>query len=354
MEYDTIKVASEKWFNRNIFPVKSIKGKQLSEEPFLNDKNNPKFECIGGSFDEKEMMLMDVFATCLIHDTYNRRDYQEPDFSKMIPKMYNPKVQKISGMFISKAMLDVFKKFYHNYETDIIPYGFFDSNCNFFNSKKEMGKRFKIPRSLNFSDVFLKSKFPFLKKFSSKQIRDLIQNASSCRFKMIYPIRYHTGKEYKNFEFNNFNYSSRLFRVVACEPLKISKNDKILQRRYEIRFDTILGYFFAQNVLSCYIDLLPAHFYEMSPYTQLLYRLLIRPYYKKAKNPMSLEDIKARLILKSENYMCRKTIEKILNKLESNHFISKVDGDKNFEFYEEKIYKYRYVRNEWKTIIQHN
>jgi len=116
---------------------------------------------------------------------------------------------------------------------------------------------------------------------------------------------------------------------------------------YEIRFDTFLGYFFIQNSFSCYTDLIPGHFYEMSSYAQLFYRLLILPYYNGVKIPISLEEIKARLVLKSENYMTRKTIGRIMNELESNRFISDPK-----EIKKEGAYCYQYTKNSWKTITE--
>jgi len=83
----------------------------------------------------------------------------------------------------------------------------------------------------------------------------------------------------------------------------------------------------------------------MSEYAQLFYRLLILPYYDGKKIPISLEEIKARLVLKSENYMSRKVVKRILEELESNHFISNPE-----EILKEGAYWYQYKKNDWKTI----
>ncbi len=347
MENNIIKLASEKNFNKNIYPVKSIKGKPLPEGSFFNDPSNPVFECTNGVFGEKEMMMMDILATCELHSSYNRNKDNVPDFSKMIPKMHNPRVQKASGSYISKKMLEVFVEKTRNSENDIIPAGFFDENINVFNSKDNKKKRMKIPRKMSFTDSSLKQEFPFLKKMSSLKIFELIKGLSECTFKMKYPIRFFDGKKYQNFEYNNFCCSSRLFRLVNCTGSKISKDNKILERFYEIHFDTFLGYFYMQNVLSCYTDLVPGHFYEMSSYAQLFYRLLILPYFGTVKNPISLEEIKARLVLKSENYMCRKVVGRILDELETNRFISDPK-----EIKDGRSYKYQYTKNKWKAIIE--
>ena len=107
-----------------------------------------------------------------------------------------------------------------------------------------------------------------------------------------------------------------------------------------------------QNMVSCYADLLPGKFYEMSDYAQLYYRLFILTYFpnrktgKIPKNPLSLDEIRQRLVLSTKDtYMARKVVRRILEELVLNHFIK--------DFNEETInkkYFYRYSRNTWKEI----
>ncbi len=343
------KTASEKCFNKNIIPAKSIKGKPLPEGSFYNDPSNPVFECINGCFDEEDMMIMDIFGTIVLHSVYNPTSDNDSNFSKMIPKMSYQKVKEISGLYISSKLLEYFVKGTRHAETDVIPGGYFGDGGNIPFDVDGKNQRMKLPRQLNFTDTFLKQNFTFLKKYSSKRIFELIVRLSEVQLKMKYPIRYHDGKDYKNFEYNNFNCASRLFTILNFQETKISKDNKILERYYEIRFDTLLGYFFMQNVLSCYTDLLPAHFYEMSSYAQLFHRQLILPYYNGVKIPISLEEIKARLVLKSENYMCRQTVGRILKELESNHFISNPK-----EIKDGRSYKYQYTKNKWKPLTEGN
>ena len=172
--------------------------------------------------------------------------------------------------------------------------------------------RIKKPQTIKFTDTYLKKQLPFLKKYSSKRLFEMITSTSKCQMQMNYPIRFFDGKNFQNYPYANLNCASRFFTLVNVDESNISKNGNVLEREYTIRFDTFLGYFFIQNCISSYVDLLPGHFYQMSDYTQLLYRMLILPYFNKAKNPISLDEIKHRLVLKSENYMTRKTIKRIL------------------------------------------
>jgi hypothetical protein len=127
---------------------------------------------------------------------------------------------------------------------------------------------------------------------------------------------------------------------------QISKDGHVLEREYTIRLDTFLGYFFTQNCLSCYTDLLPGKFYSMSDYSQLFYRLLILPYYNDIKNPIAIEEIKKRLVLKTKDtYMVRKVVKRILDELESNGFINEPKEEKPGG-----KYLYSYTKNSWKEI----
>ena len=162
---------------------------------------------------------------------------------------------------------------------------------------------------------------------------------------MNYSIRFFDGKNFQNFPYANKNCASRFFTLVNVDETKLSKNGNVLEREYTIKFDTFLGYFFIQNCISSYVDLLPGHFYQMSDYAQLLYRMLILPYFNKAKIPISLDEIKHRLVLKSENYMTRKTIKRILGELEMNSFIKNHN-----EIILDGSYWYSYEKNPWKTV----
>jgi hypothetical protein len=212
--------------------------------------------------------------------------------------------------------------------------------------------RIKKPVTITLNDGILRKELPFLRKYSSRQIEDMIIQTRNCVLWMNYPICFHTGKRYEVLPFNTLGFKSRFFTLQNIHNSKVSKNDKVLEREYQIRFDTILGYAFMQNMTSCYMDLLPGKFYELSDYAQLYYRLFILSYFpnrttgKIPKNPLSIDEIRARLVLTTKDtYMVREIIKRILGELKSEKFIK--------DFSEEKIdrkYHYRYSRNTWKEI----
>ena len=107
-----------------------------------------------------------------------------------------------------------------------------------------------------------------------------------------------------------------------------------------------ISLFFIQNCVSCYTDLLPGKFYLMSEYAQLFYRMLILPYFKDIKNPLSIDEIRVRLDLKTrDTYMVRKVVQRILDELESNSLIR----DKK-EIKHQGKYLYAYSKTPWKEI----
>jgi len=347
MSEHIIKLATERNFNKNTFPVKSIKGKILPEYPISYEWNGIQFVCEAGIFAEKERMIMDILCTDIIHQTYNPSIRYMSDFSKMIPTEKDKRVKNISSKYMNHKLLKYFIENTQFSESCIILGGYYGDGGSIPIKVDGINTRIKKPATLILNDGHLRRQLPFLKKYSSKQIWEMILRTSECKFKMKLPVRFFEKGKYHNYPYVNSNCASNLFTLVGVNASSTAKNGNILERDYEIRFDTFLGYFFIQNSISCYTDLLPGHSYEMSSYAQLFYRLLILPYYGGVKIPISLEEIKARLVLKSENYMCRKVVGRILDELEANRFISNPK-----EITKEGAYCYQYTKNKWETIIQ--
>ena len=347
MSEHIVKLATERNFNKNTFPVLSIKGKSLPEYPIYQEWNGRQFVCEAGIFAEKERMIMDILCTDIIHQTYNPSVKFRSDFSKIIPTVNEPQVKNISSKCMTNKLLKYFIDKTQFSESCIIPGGYYGEGGSIPIEIDHINNRMKRPATLILNDGHLRRQLPFLKKYTSKQIWEMIVRTSECKFKMNLPIRFFEKGNYHNFPYVNSNCASNLFTLVSVNASKIAQNGNVLEREYGILFDTFLGYFFVQNCISCYTDLLPGHFYEMSCYAQLFYRLLILPYFNGAKIPMSLEEIKARLVLKSENYMCRKVVSRILDELESNRFISDPK-----EIRKEGSYWYQYTKSDWKTIIE--
>jgi len=338
-----IKLASDKSFNRGICPMMNIKGKK-TQFPFILKYNNFHLQAGPCTMGPKQMMIMDIIGTKLIHMLH-----RNPGFSGRIPTNKEKLVKERSGQYISAKLIKFLK---NNLSKDGIIHKSYSEDGRLYSVDKKHG-RIKKSQSIILNDGELRRELPFLRKYSSKQIMEMIIQTSNCFLWMSYPIYVYTGKQYEVIPFDNFGFNSRLFTLGGINESKISKSKKVLEREYLIQFDTILGYAFQQNMISSYIDFLPGKFYEMSDYAQLYYRIFILSYYpnkgtgKIPKNPLSFDEIKQRLVLiTKDNSTLRKTvIKRILEELKSNRFIK--------DYSEEKIdgkYFYRYTRNTWKEI----
>lgn len=346
-----MKLASEKNLNKFAFPLFNIKGRPIKNPCVVKYNSNVGFICDQGTFGPKNMMILDILGTYLIHSFYNLKDRDGVDFSCRIPTSNDGRVKYLSSAYTSYKLLRFLAKRFQTGTESIVAESYYSDEGRMYSIDPD-NPRIKKVVTIKITDGNLKGQLPFLKKYSSQQIRDMIIQTSECRIRMNYPIRFYDGKNYQNFPYNNYNEngSCSFFTLLNVRNSKKSKDGHVLEREYQITFNTFLGYFFVQNCLSCYTDLLPGKFYLMSDYAQLFYRLLILPFYNNVKNPISINEIRKRLVLKTKDtYMVRKVVKRILDELESNSFISNPKEDKL-----NGKYMYSYTKNSWKDIQDSN
>ena len=84
-----MKLAAEKSLNRGICPVMNIKGKTVTY-PFTLQYNYFSFACAQGILGAKQMMVMDIIGTHLIHCLHKNFS-----FSGRIPQ---PKEKRVKEM----------------------------------------------------------------------------------------------------------------------------------------------------------------------------------------------------------------------------------------------------------------
>jgi len=343
-----MKLAAEKNLNRYTFPVINLKGKQVTYPVEIN-YNDWGFGCSKGIFGSKNWMIMDILGTYVIHKMYNDVHEGRVEFKDRIPKSSDNRVKFVSGQCMSRELLKFVLDRQHEFSDGILPDFLYSDDSELIVNAKPDKRRIKKVTSIKVNDAYLKKQLSFLKKYTSVQLHNLIKQTAECKIIMKFPVRFFGGDNYQNIPYSNYNCQnnpSRFFSIVNTEEAKLSKHGHVLEREYEIRFDTLLGYFFIQNCLSCYTDLLPGKFYLMSDYAQLFYRMLILPYFNNVNNPIGINKIKKRLVLKTKDtYMVRKIVRRIMDELESNSFIKNPkEGKVNAE------YAYSYVKNDWKEI----
>jgi len=341
-----MKLIAEKSLCRGISPVINVKNNPI-KYPLVVRHNKFTFACGKGMLNSRHLMLMDVIGTSLLHRLQGNKS-----FSDRISLPSEPQVKKMSGLYISKRLLEFMSKNLSPINNGIIPPSWYSDDGRLYEIDKDFS-RIKRPQVITLNDGFLRKELIFLRKYSSLEINKIIKETAELVLWMSFPVRYFSGKKYRILPFNNYNLPSRLFTLQEIRVTKISKDNHILEREYVIQLDTILGYFYVQNLSSSYFDFLPDSFYNLSNYSQLFYRLFVLTYYPSKKNgkspynPVSLSCIQNRLVLRSKNKtMSRKVVKRILKQLEENNFISDPREKKVFG----GDYIYSFKKNDWKSI----
>jgi hypothetical protein len=339
-----MKLAAERNLNKFLFPIFTIMGRPIDNYPYHAQYNMLELFCDKREFGAKNWMIMDVLGTYLIHKCYNLND-GILEFKHTIPTSKDRRVMDVSGYKMGHGQI--------NYLMEQIRYCHKEQNYLSEDVAQDSLLRYidpanqgmKMIQTLKVKDSFLRQQVAPLRPYTSTEIHEMLKGTSEFMVRMMYSIRYFDSesKKYSNYAFNNYNLSSRLFSLTGSEITKTTGSGHILEREYTISFDTLLGYFYCQNCLSCFTDLLPDKFYDLSDYAQLLYRTLILPYFKGAKIPIGINEIRHRLVLKTrDTFMVRKVIRRILDELEANSFIRE---PKEIKFNGE--YAYSYIKNTW-------
>ena len=338
------KLAAEKNLNKYLFPIFSIKGRPVNYPVKVKYVDREVF-CTQGMFDAKSWMMMDILGTYIIQRLYNRNeDKAKVEFRHKIPTQSDSRVKRNSGTCISYKLLK-----------HVIPLmiGVRNEIPNYLPEPRAFSKqidgvhdRIKKIMCVPISDSFIKRQAPIMKDYSSAQIYQLLKKIEDFKLHMNYSIHYWDGKNYQNLPFSTYKYPYSFFHLTDVKNVRIASNGNILERAYFICFDTILGHYFVQNCISCYVDLLPEKFYEMTDTAQLLYRMLILPYFGGKKIPLHLNEIRKRLILKTpDTYMVRKLIRRAFDELASYGFIKSPREEKEYG-----EYLYYFEKCSWEEI----
>ena len=121
--------------------------------------------------------------------------------------------------------------------------------------------------SIRFSDDDFRDFTGF--RMSSTQIMNLLLETSRVEFKLTFPVRLKSTGSKENT--HRMNYYSRFFEM-ADEELNKKSNGVVLTRRYTIRFNTLLGELFVNNLLAKFNDRIDIRFYLLPDSAQIFYR----------------------------------------------------------------------------------
>ena len=110
-------------------------------------------------------------------------------------------------------------------------------------------------------------------KLRSPDILNLLLETSRAEFKLTFPVRLKSTDNKQ--QFHRMNVYSRFFELVE-EVIRKNKDGVILERRYRVLFNTILGELFVNNLKARFNDKIDLKFYKLLPESaQILYRRVL-------------------------------------------------------------------------------
>ena len=287
-------IAVEKSSIYTLKPLLKVKKYPIdfSNGPYFQKAFNKKDCCneVLGYWDEKNFMILDVIAQELLNKHY-RNDAPKDHFDPRVVHWVKCKRHKLDD---------------HAFPVDVELLQMLDGTYEGESDQKSAVKE-KANQSVfakrNY-DILLSEKdlymtYPFLQRYKSKQLCDLITQTSTFRFA---PGKYNikvlkqepicrpgtTILSKWKYDYGFYTFSPTEQRIQAFQyfnffdvnvlPVKTSNhgNPRVLERAYEIKFNGLISKFFANNVLFLNNQYMPIKAYDLSAYAQLIYRRFVR------------------------------------------------------------------------------
>jgi len=323
---------NEKSLNKVMFNVTKPK-RYTNKYPLIYSCGDNKFICHEGIFTSEHWAVLDVIGSCINHCKYSgigtlNKNYSSSknifikggecryttiDFHTIPTNLHNSSVKDISKGVNYKSLVTL-KNI--SMTSDII------------NPSHYIGATATLrgPILFCFDSTHLKLCSDGLKKYPAKKIDVLINELSQLKVSLMYNVSYYNPERrkycYDKFLIEN---PSSFFRILKTE--EVNSKTGTIHTFYYIFFDTILGYLYVQNILSCNSNFIESHFYSMSKESQLIFKQIILTTNINHSNSKSLintsyEKINARLNLKLYTHnLLKNRIDSALNELIENKFI---------------------------------
>lgn len=302
-------IAVEKSSNYILKPLLKVKRYPMdfSEEPYIQRPCNKK-DCavkVWNYFDEKNFMILNVITQELLNKHY-KNDVPKDHFDARVLHWVKCRRHKLDDHrwpidieFLQMLDGTYDRELYNkqNYREKLQQSIF--ENCNYNITITE-------------NDLFMN--YPFLQKYNSRQLCDLIENTSSFRFapasfdvkclkqKAMYKPNSSVFKDW-SYSYGFYSFSPIEQRVkdfnyfnlfdVSVIPIKRSKHSvpRILERRYRIMFNSPIAKCFANNALFLNNIYMPIVVFDLSTYAQLIYRRFVLPVFKTNVFSLALNDL---------------------------------------------------------------
>jgi hypothetical protein len=109
-------------------------------------------------------------------------------------------------------------------------------------------------------------------ELSSSGILELLLETSRVEFKLSFPVRLKSTGNKENI--HRMNFFSRFFEL-GFEEIQVRKDGIVQERQYRVRFNTLLGELFVNNLKARYNDRIELKFYTLPDSAQVFYRRVI-------------------------------------------------------------------------------
>ena len=204
-----------------------------------------------------------------------------------------------------------------------VPQSPYNVNPSYILTKKEFEDFNDDSHPYIIQESILKSKYTFLKKYSSSKLYNLIKSVSDTKIRFNeYPVRtIHKFGNKSTFPFINYisNSMENIFSLQVIDEKK--KNIEIIERIYKVNFESTLGRLFFRNLTSINIDWVNKDLYKLNKGSQLLFKTIVLPIKQKQIN-VRLDYISEKLdITMNSSSTHLVTIRSYLEELKNNNFI---------------------------------
>jgi hypothetical protein len=106
-------------------------------------------------------------------------------------------------------------------------------------------------------------------ELSTSDILELLLETSRVEFKLSFPVRLKSTGNKENI--HRMNFFSRFFEL-GFEDIQVRKDGIVQERQYRVRFNTLLGELFVNNLKARYNDRIELKFYALPDSAQVFYR----------------------------------------------------------------------------------
>ena len=307
------RLASEKSLCMFMFPTPATR-RRKAQLPLQTNFGRIGFHLEKAKFDYENWIIMDIIATAIMHTNYTCFAWKI-DYCRFLPTQKDKRVKEAASQLSKNTLQSLIKRMKNGEKIETI----FEKP---FTTENNEVVCIQKPPSVVIDDDDLRRDIPFLRKYSSNQLRDLFLQTSECLLTMNFCVQYYDEDKKKYDTIGNSNKPNlcNLYSVKIDEERKTA-DGKVRSRVYIIDSNSWLSFFFYRNCLSGFVNILPYRFYTLSPEAQLFFRILVLNNQTGRTVLVDLRDITNRFVFRPGDPEVKHIVRKVLQELADEKFI---------------------------------